>query len=75
MDAYLQPLVSCRLNTTIIRQKKEDFGGIEKISYKDDMPLNMCVCVCVCVCVKSYYEIALSQILNTVQIIPHLVCH
>ena len=31
MYAYLQPLVSCCLYTTIIRQKKKDFGEIEKI--------------------------------------------
>ena len=31
MDAYLQPVVSCRLYTTIIRQKKKDFREIEKI--------------------------------------------
>ena len=31
MDAYLWPLVSRRLYITIIRQKKKDFGEIEKI--------------------------------------------
>ena len=30
MDAYLRPLVSCRLHTTTICQKKNDFGEIEK---------------------------------------------
>ena len=31
MDAYLQPLVSCRLYIAIIRQKNKDLGKIEKI--------------------------------------------
>ena len=31
MDAYLRPLVSCRLHMTIIRQRKKDFGEIGKI--------------------------------------------
>ena len=31
MDAYVRLLVSCRLYTTIIRQKKKDFGEIEQI--------------------------------------------
>ena len=31
MDAYLQPLVLCRLYTAIIRQKKKDSVDIEKI--------------------------------------------
>ena len=31
MGAYLRPLVSCRLYTSIIRQKNKDFGEIEKI--------------------------------------------
>ena len=30
MDAYLQPLVSCRLYTSIIRQRKKDLIEIEK---------------------------------------------
>ena len=31
MAAYLRPLVSCCPYTAIIRQKKNDFGEIEKI--------------------------------------------
>ena len=31
MDVYQQPLVSCRLYTTIIRQSKKDFREIEII--------------------------------------------
>ena len=31
MNAYLRPLVLCRLFTTIIRQRKKDNGEIEKI--------------------------------------------
>ena len=31
MDAYLQPLDSCYLYMTIIRQKMKDFEKIEKI--------------------------------------------
>ena len=31
MDAYLRPLVSCHLYATIIRQKKKNFGEIEKM--------------------------------------------
>ena len=30
MVAYLRQLVSCRLYTTIIRQKKKDFGRTKK---------------------------------------------
>ena len=30
MDTYLQPLVSCRLYTTIFKQRKKDFVDIEK---------------------------------------------
>ena len=57
MDAYLLLLVSCRLYTTIIRQRKKDFGEIEKIEkYSQRMfilgfRIILCVCVCVCVCV------------------------
>ncbi len=29
MDAFLRPLISCLLYTTILRQKKKDFGEIE----------------------------------------------
>ena len=31
MEAYLRLLVSCRLHTTIISQKKKDFREIERI--------------------------------------------
>ena len=31
IDAYLRPLVSCRLYTAVIRQKKKDFVEMEKI--------------------------------------------
>ena len=31
MDADLQSLVSCRLYMTIIKQRKKDFGEIEKV--------------------------------------------
>ena len=31
MDAYLRPPIPCRLYTTIIWQKKKDFGEIERI--------------------------------------------
>ena len=30
MDTHLWPLISCRLFTTIIRQKRKDFEEIEK---------------------------------------------
>ena len=33
MDSYQQPLVSCSIYTTIIRQKKKDFGEIEKKTF------------------------------------------
>ena len=36
MDAYLQPLVSCHLIMTIIRQRKKDIGEIKKYSQKND---------------------------------------
>ena len=54
MDAYLQPLVSCRLITTIIRLRKKDIGEIEKIkkySQKNGKVVYNSFCVCVCVCV------------------------
>ena len=51
----MQPLVSCRLTLTIIRQRKNDIEEIEKYSQKIFRVLYnsfcMCVCVCVCVCV------------------------
>ena len=48
MDAYLQPLVSCHLYTTIIRQRKKDFGESQKIvKFSKKMWLFLCVCVCV----------------------------
>ena len=31
VEAYLQPLVSCYLYKTIMRQRKKDIGEIEKI--------------------------------------------
>ena len=57
MDAYLWPLVSCHLYTTIIRQKKKDFAEIEKIEKYIQKNVNvriehnsLCVCACACVC-------------------------
>ena len=35
MGAYLRPLVSSRLYMTIVRQKKKDFGAVEKIQSKE----------------------------------------
>ena len=60
--AYLWPLVSCRHRTSIIRQKKKDFGETEKSknTTKRTFTLELritllCVCararVCVSVCV------------------------
>ena len=37
MNAYLRPLVSCCLYTTIIRLKKKDFFSTRLLSYKDGM--------------------------------------
>ena len=58
MDAYLRPLVSCCLFTTIIRQRKKAIGEIEKIEKYSQKNIDvriaynsLCVCVCVCVCV------------------------
>ena len=54
MDAYLQPLVSSRLKTTIFRQKKNGFGEIanfEKYSqnmFMLELHISLCVCVCAC---------------------------
>ena len=31
MGAYLRPVISCCFYTAIIKQKKKDFGEIEKI--------------------------------------------
>ena len=59
MEAYLRPLFSYRLYTTIIGQKKKDPGKPKK--WKKYSRKNVCfritynslfVCVCVCVCVR-----------------------
>ena len=67
MDAYLRPLVSCRLITTIIRQRKNDIGEIEKIEkysqtnvYDRIAYKTSCVCVCVCVCI-DYFRVLLCM--------------
>ena len=56
MEAYLRPLVSCCLYTTIIRQKKKDLGEIEKIEKYSEKNVYVRIaynfwCVCVCVCI------------------------
>ena len=51
MDTCLQPQVSCRLITTITRQRKKDIGKIEKYSQKELRIVYNSLCVCVCVCV------------------------
>ena len=45
MDAYPQPLVSCRVYTTIIRRRK----------------LYIYICVCVCVCMHVYRQFQLNS--------------
>ena len=58
MDIDLRPLVSCHFYIAIIRQRKKDFGEIEKIKkYNQRMfmlelriTLFFCMSVCVCVC-------------------------
>ena len=54
IEAYLRLLVSCRLYTTIIRQRKKHFVEIEKIEkynqkniYVRVMYKSFCVYVCV----------------------------
>ena len=56
---YLWPLISCCLYTTIIRQRKKDFGEIEKIGKYSEKNVyvrialtHLCMCVCVCMCVS-----------------------
>ena len=49
MDAYLRPLVSCCLITTIIRLRKKDFGEIEK-SMNRKILSNECICNCLYEC-------------------------
>ena len=57
MGAYLRPLVSRRLNTTIIGQKKKDFGKIENIEkivkrmFTLELLIRLCACMYVCMCV------------------------
>ena len=56
MEVLLRPLVSCRFYTTIIKQRKKDFGEIEKIEntlkrgFTLRLRISLFVCVCVCVC-------------------------
>ena len=67
MEAYLRPLVSCRVPVSVICVRKKVFGKIEKnrkiqskavyvrVAYKS--LVRVCVCVCVCVeyiCVLLY---------------------
>ena len=66
MDVYIRLEVSCRLITTIIRQRKKDIGEIEKIEIYSQKNLRivcvcMCVCVYVCACV-DYICVLLSNI-------------
>ena len=64
MDAYLQPLVSGCVYTTINRQRKKKCLEISKKSkntVKRMLPLELRigyvrVCVCVCVCVVLIYK-------------------
>ena len=53
MDAYPLLLVSCRLITTIIRQRKKDIGEIEKTknTVKRMFTLGFRITLTVCVCV------------------------
>ena len=50
MEAYLRPLVSCRVYTTIIKLRKKYFGENEKYSQKmftlELSITHLCVCVC-----------------------------
>ena len=61
---YLRPLISWYLYTTINRQKKKDFGEIEKIEKIQSknvyirITYNPCVCVCVC---RLYLRIAVCS--------------
>ena len=48
MVAYLRPLVSCRLYTTIIRQRKKDFGEIKKKKSKNTVKRMLTLELCLC---------------------------
>ena len=71
MDAYLLPRVSCRLITTIIRQRKKDIGEIEKTekycqkNFTLGLHIPLCVCVCVCVCL-DYICVLLCVVLRVI---------
>ena len=54
MEACLRPLVSWRLITTIIKERKNDIGEIEKFKKYSQNNVrivynSLCECVCVCV--------------------------
>ena len=56
MEAYLRPLVSCRLYTAIIKAEKDRFWrdrkNIAKRIFMLELRISLSsVCVCVCVCV------------------------
>ena len=62
MDAYLRPLVSYCLYTTIIRKKKKDFGEIEKIEkLQSKERVHLCVCVCV-----EYISVSLCVVMYVI---------
>ena len=55
MNAYLRPLVSCRLYTTLIRLRKKDFGEIEKIKHTVKRMFTLELCIALFVCVHRLY--------------------
>ena len=64
MDSYLRPLVSCRLITTIIRQRNKDVREIKKIKKYSQKNIyvgivyncvGVCRCVCMCMCQSRLY--------------------
>ena len=59
-NVYLRGMDSCRLITTIIRRSMKPLVVDKRQCYKK---------------IHYYHIIALLQILSTLQILPHLVCH
>ena len=76
----LQPLVLCCLYTTMVWQRKKDFGEIEKIEKYRMFTVELCiilffVCVCVCMCVCGCVCVCLYVSVDYICILLHVVIY